>query len=292
MPNPPLTPPEAEDGLMTTEPLSFPPVVSLLTEERQAYLTVQGDGPPHVTPMLYGLGAGRIGFFAEAGTLKTRILAKHEGAGVLVRRRRNLFLASGSARLVDLLSPRSLVRGVGELPGGALLTASFTVRNAVDLVGFARDAVRGRAGAPPMRRALVSFRPERALFVSPAGLRTWGDWPGATPGGGAGHEHAHLDVELAAETGAGPLPLPGRWDPRREEVEIPRWLADIVRFDGGPVAIVVDDYGRPGPAAKQGMLLKGEGRVVDRRDDALVLAVDTDRVATWDGVDTESVAVT
>ena len=118
---------------MAVDVLSYPPVVSLLTEERQAYLSVQGDGPPHVTPMLYGLGHGRFGFFAEAGTLKTRILADHDGAGVLVRRRRSLFLASGTARLVDLLSPRSVLRGRRELPRGALLTASFTVRNAIDL---------------------------------------------------------------------------------------------------------------------------------------------------------------
>ncbi len=280
-----------DPAVPASDSLSYPPVVSLLTEERQAYLSVQGKGPPHVTPMLYGLGHGRFGFFAEAGTLKTRILSDHEGAGVLVRRRRGLFLASGTARLVDLLSPRSLVRGRNELPLGALLTASFTVRNAIDLVAFVRDALQGQAGSPPMRRALVTFEPERALFVSPGELRTWGEWPGSPLDDGAGHEHAHLDVELAVETSAGPLPLSGRWDPEREQVEIPRWLTDTVGFEGGPVAIVVDDYGAAGPAAKQGMLLKGESRIVERRPDVLVLAVDTERVAACDGVDTESVEV-
>jgi hypothetical protein len=41
-------------------------------------------------------------------------------------------------------------------------TGNFAVRNAADLVGFARDTIAGRTGSfPPPRRILFSLTPDR-----------------------------------------------------------------------------------------------------------------------------------
>jgi hypothetical protein len=52
-----------------------------------------------------------------------------------------------------------------------------------------------------------------------------------------------------------------------------------------PLAFVGDEYRAPGPAAKQGLLVRGTGRRTDRPG---TIHVDAHAVVAWDGVDTET----
>ncbi len=268
------------------DPLGNADVLSLLTEERQAYLAIQGASTPHVTPMLYGLARGRLGFFAEVGTLKARALAKRDHAGILVRRARGVFIASGRVRIIDPLRPTSLAIGSGPLIAAGPLVLSYLLRNAADLHAFGRDALRGRAGRPPKRRSMLVFTPERALLVQRNKLTTWGLWPSTETTDGR-LEHAHLDVVVACKTSVGPLAVPGRWNPEDRDVELPRWLSQVVGLQDGPVSLVVDDYGEPGPAAKHGFLIKGDGRISEGQAET-ILRIETERISTWDGVATDT----
>ena len=59
----------------------------------------------------------------------------------------------------------------------------------------------------------------------------------------------------------------------------------------GPAAVVLDEYGRPGPAGKQGSLLRGTGSFGPARGGWRWLEIDPDRMTTWDGLHTRTEGV-
>ncbi|HEX9970230.1 MAG TPA: hypothetical protein VGB03_08830, partial [Acidimicrobiales bacterium] len=70
--------------------------------------------------------------------------------------------------------------------------------------------------------------------------------------------------------------------------QVPRALLPLSASGEVDVAVAVDDYGRPGPAAKKGLMLRGRA-TVRTDDDGAWLDLDADKVVWWDGVDTGTV---
>jgi hypothetical protein len=58
-----------------------------------------------------------------------------------------------------------------------------------------------------------------------------------------------------------------------------------------PACVVIDDYTAPGPVAKRGLLLRGEG-VASYAGSTARLALDLHRETTWDGVETHTADAT
>jgi hypothetical protein len=233
---------------------------SVLTEGRQAYLAVDTQRGPHVTPELYGLIDEFIGMWVATSTVKAKVLRQTKAVGVLVRTAASTVVISGTGEVIDPLRPPL---SPGRLVGAGRLTVNFALRNAADLVAFGRDTVAGATGFPPARRVLILTRPEHVTTID-----TFAN-----------------DVVVGVRSAVGPLALPGRWlDDDR--VELPAEMAGLAGVEG-PVSVTTDDYAEPGPAAKRGVLLRGDGRIV-QQEDGLVLTVNPTRRTEWNGVHTST----
>jgi hypothetical protein len=242
--------------------------LSVLAEARQAYIAVDAASGPHVTPDLYAYAAGRIWFAAADSTVKAKVLVRHERAAIVVVGADRSVCLAGTIERFDPASPRDLVTGARALPDLATALASYASRNVPDLVAFGRDLLTGRLGwSLPPRRILFGLTPDDGPEVS-------GD---ATP-------TPTSDVAVVAFPG--PTAAPARWDHDNAELHLPVSSCPVAVGSSTPLAIVADEYVAPGPAAKQGILLRGTGRHVAPGR----LSVDVLRVVTWDGVETDSAA--
>jgi len=81
----------------------------------------------------------------------------------------------------------------------------------------------------------------------------------------------------------GPLALPGAWSPQRSSVRVPA-AALLAEVDATtPACVCLDVAHGVGPAAKEGVLLRGTGRVRGAE-----VRVEPDRVTYWKGFDTRT----
>ena len=274
-----------------------PPVAGVLHEARQLHVAIATRNDLHITPTLYSLADGRIWFFAAATTLKARVIATGDRGGALVRTGDRYVSMAGRLERVDLLAPVQLARAASSVPAVPAAVAGFLLRNAVDLVGFAADTVAGRTGRPILsRRVLFALVPDRVAFLEADGLtEARGPWPGRlgrrrrSRGQPPGSDGIASPAVVAWSGPDGPLALPARWQPENLEAQVPAAFLELSGADRrGPAAVVVDDYGRPGPSGKQGSLLRGVGEFGGVTGGWRSLHLDPERMTTWAGVDTST----
>jgi len=261
------------------------PVRSTLEEGRQAYLAITSKAGPHVTPDLYACSGDSMWFAMATTTLKARVLADEPRAGVVVSVPGRSVLLAGSVTLYDPRRMLGLARRAPDLPRTTRALTRFTVRNAPDLLAFARDTATGRLGRrPPPLRVLARLDPDRvALVEGGAIVEGYGEWADAGDGAAAEQVTGGKPAVLAVP---GPVAVPCQWFEEEQRARVPAGLRAIADLRSDfPLGVVVDEYGAPGPAAKAGTLLRGRGRLGDEPD---VVEVEPERVVTWDGVDTAS----
>jgi hypothetical protein len=264
--------------------LSLPDAaLSILAEGRQVHLAVPSKHGPHVTPDLYGWSDDRLWFAVAASTLKAKVLRRDPTAGAVVSVAGSSVVLRGPVERFDLFDPVGLARGACSLPRATRALAGYTVRNAADLLAFARDTASGRLGRRlPPRRVLFSLAPTGAAVVENDEVADrLGTWPVHTsavrrlPTGG----------EPAVAAFPGLLALPGRWFPDDLRLHLNPALLAAADVDGEfEMSVVVDRYSEPGPTAKEGTLVRGTGRVTAPG----VVTVDPDLLVGWDGVATEA----
>jgi hypothetical protein len=277
------------------------PAVSRVTgRARFAYLAVDAAGGPHVTPVLFAATQDRLWFAVPRGTLKARVLAKRPEVGVLIPDRSSAVAVTGEGSLLDPVRPASLGTRLPELARAPFALPSYGLRNADELVGFARDAalqpVRSSAGD----LVLVSVRPRTIELVPPPPVpRPARRRPDVTepletalaqlPGEIAALATRPGPAVLGWLTPRGPVALPAHWEPGRARV---RWsgLAGLRPPTSGPACLCLDVTRGSGPGAKQGLLLRGRGRA-DTRGAVRSVSVDPDRLTYWDGFETGTVPV-
>ena len=266
-----------------TDLLLDPRVRSALGEARQAFVAVVTHKGPHVTPELYATEGGRLWFAAATSTLKVRALGREPHAAAVVRAGDRSVVVAGTVDSFDPFDPRGVMRAAGQGPAVAKALAHFGLRNAPDLAGFVADTVRGRVGRRiPERRVLLALTPERVALVERGSVEgAWGAWPGDA-GPRTADACEGVDAVVGWETPDGVLALPARWDAATEIATVPPALAELAGMGAaGRACVAADDYGGPGPAAKSGILLRGEGR----REGGTV-HIEADRVTAWNGVET------
>ena len=267
---------------------------SVLAEGRQVHVAVASIHGPHVTPELYVWSAGRLWFASASDTLKTKVLRKDPALGAVVSIPGRSVVVAGEVEAFDLLDPIGLAAKVGRLPDAACALAGFTVRNAPDLVAFAADTVTGRLGwrIPPVR-VLFALTPRSAVAIeNDAVVDAGGDWaslhldPEADPL--VIEDPPEVDIPIGGEPTVlalpGPIALPARWFVDDQRVFVAPALLPLVPSGRIDLSVVVDEYRAPGPAAKQGTLVRGTGRLVP--DAPGFLTVAPEREVEWDGVDT------
>jgi hypothetical protein len=265
-----------------------PEAVSVLEEGRQAYLAVPSAGGPHVTPELYAWSGGKLWLAFASSTLKAKVLAKDPEACALVMTTGRAVVVKGEVELFDARHPATILGAASRLPAAARATTRFTVRNAPDLLGFVTDTTRGRIGwRPPPLRVLAALTPASTLLLEDDSVTSGtGWWHGVTtdvfpvpPAGGR-------SVVAAFE---GPAAVPATWFEDEHRLHVAPDLLDLLGLSGRfPLSIVTDRYGAPGPAAKQGSLLRGDGRRSGRSGS---IDLHPELVVEWDGLLTTRVTV-
>ena len=236
-------------------------VASVLDGASIAYLAVETSSGPHVTPLLFAATPDRLWFGIGRGTLKARVLAKRPAVGVVVPGADAAVAIRGEATLLDRLpaSPAELARVPFALP-------AFAFRNALEVAAFARDVA--RRGARPEPLAPLSVRVETLDLLDGWSAQSVLGWMAA----------------------GGPIALPARWDPRTERARVPAApLRDAGGLRTAAACVCIDESEGPGPLAKRGRLLRGQGHAKLRGDIASV-TLETKRVTSWKGFQTQTAA--
>lgn len=236
------------------------------------------------------MDGGRLWFLAGHRTLKARILPRSPAVAVLVRAgERSVSLVGDVASFHPAALPHH-GPGAAQFLAAPRALARYSVRNAVDLVGFANDFARGRLGLRvPDARVLFSVTPRRvALLDGFSVVSHEGEWPGVADEAADVVQPGSAAVAAVA-AGDDLLALPARVEESAAAAQVPRSLLALAGVSGTvDVAVAVDDYGRPGPAAKKGIMLRGRGDV--RTDDTGAwLDLDPEQAVYWDGIDTGTV---
>jgi Pyridoxamine 5'-phosphate oxidase len=223
-----------------------------------AYLAVETQSGPHVTPLLFAFTPARVWFGIARGTLKARAIRKRPAVAVVVPGETASVAIRGEASLLDWTpSPSELARAPFALP-------AFAGRNALEMAAFVRDAVRSATRPSPLVPVSVTIETFKLLD----------GWP--------------APAVLGWMTPDGPLALPARWNGERGRAHVPSApLRAAGRGRTAPACVCIDESAGLGPLAKRGRLLRGTGHARIRGDAATVeLAVD--RITRWKGFDTST----
>jgi hypothetical protein len=134
---------------------------------------------------------------------------------------------------------------------------------------------------------LFSVEPSAtATIENDALIHTWGSWSRrrvARPDS----RSVVVGGEPVVAALPGPVAVPGRWFDDDRRLRIAPEVVGLAGLQGRfPISIVRDEYQAPGPAAKEGTLLRGEGALL--RGHAGAIAVKLERAVSWDGVETSS----
>lgn len=266
--------------------------VSVLEEGRQAYVAVASNRGPHVTPELYTWSDEALWFAAASTTVKAKVLRRDHMVAVVVPAGGRSVLIGGEVTTFDPRRPTGVLSRPRDMPAVARAMARYTARNASDLGAFVGDTARGRLGfhLPPVRVLYRVVPASVAVVENDALTGSWGAWPGADGDG----EMTELPVggESAVIAVPGPFALPGRWFPDEGRAYVPPQALALADLSGQfadhpfPASIVTDAYRAPGPAAKQGTLLRGDARLVAGTPGCL--RFDPDRITEWDGIDMDT----
>ena len=250
-----------------------PEARSIFAEGRQLYVGVVTKNGPHVTPELYATVGGDVWFATAASTLKAKAVRRDGRMGAMVRVGSRAAVVTGDAEQYDVADPLALLGNGRDAMKALQAVGAFTLRNAADLGGFARDLVAGRLPSrKPPRRVLVRLRPDASAVVDVGGL----------PG--------DRDAVVGWSHDGSPIVLPARCAEAMDIAWVPGALPDdfAIAGDTAPACLAVDAYVAPGPAAKTGLLRRGTATAT-REQDVVRLDLHAERDTTWDGAETRTV---
>ncbi|HEV3230484.1 MAG TPA: pyridoxamine 5'-phosphate oxidase family protein [Solirubrobacteraceae bacterium] len=263
--------------------------LALTCDAQVAYVAVETATGPHVTPVLFATAAGRVWFVVDRRTLKARVIARRPDVGILVWSGDRAVVIAGQAMVLDPVRPTALKRAWPELVRAPLAASPYTLSNALELAGTARDAARFPGRLRPDTHVLVSVAARTTTVVPSPSV------PSAAIGGPAELELVGVPAQLAARaqrpgpavlgwpTGRGPLALPVAWDPDRTRARV-AWPRSRAPRTGRevPVSLCFDASRGHGPSAKAGLMLRGPGRVTSDGD----LVLRPRRATFWTGFET------
>ncbi len=279
---------------------SLPTVPARADDGFQAYAVRTRSGP-HVTIQAGTLLAGRFWTTTSRTSLKSRSVAAHRTAGVLVEHDDGTTeVLRGRTVALDPTAPTSALRD----PAAALAAGPAVLRlaagQAEQLLGYLEAA---RAipldWFPHRREVLVTRVEDRIVLDGWDVVDAAGAWDGearplrarrrsrrplvGVPGEVRSLVSPTAPVRLGVDTDAGPVPLPARWL-GEDRVAVSRAaLADVGARLPGRGSLTFDDSADRRPDRKLGLLLRGDLGLVALDGPVATVAVRADRVTTWDG---------
>ena len=287
--------------------LDLPEYDELLHGIERCYVAVSTKKGPHVTPTAFTSSSGRIWLFAERESLKVRMLTRDPRVGILIRNENRSAVLWGDATIIDLTKlwkPEHLVERALAVPA----FAHYAFSNRSRITGYLAGSLSSFFELDPASRVMVSIAPKRLVLVE---NETVIDQRG--PGFEALRPTSHLtdqhgeelDLEdipddiaeisvgervpatLGWEGAFGPAALPAYWHDRPNLVSVPAILLDDVPEGGA--ALAMDEEDGPDLEDQQGLMIRGNGRVVGRRGGYAAVLLDQDRTTIWEGADSATV---
>jgi hypothetical protein len=273
-----------------------------------AYAVTSRSGP-HVTMQAGVVHADRFWTTTSGSSLKARSVLAHGVASAVIDHGVTQTVVAGRTSALRPFRPLDVLAD----PAAPLRAAGAVVRLGFDqlqqLIGYLEAAGQIPTDWFPHRRVLLVTRLDRSLTLDGLGVvDVEGRWPAGhtqlrPDGAGSGRSDLPHDdvpeshrpvveldghVHLGASTPTGPVALPARWIGRNRF----RTSAEALRLIGarlpGPAVAVFDRSERPRPDHKLGTMFRGRAALVAVDGWAATVAVDADRITTWDGFRAET----
>ena len=273
------------------------------------YLAVATKTGPHVTPTVFTYSSGRIWILTPRSSLKAKRLSDRSQTGVLFRTGDRSVVVAGRATVLDLARlwiPEDLFERARALPA----LGRYVVDQREFFGGLIGGSMSSLSDLNPVDRVLVSIAPEGVLLVERGEILTRrGGRP--DPDGSSNHadptkhqgpaldldnapdsiavlaEDRRISAVLAVDAPWGPLALPAHWHGERSLASVPTEL--LGDFTEGKVGLCLDADDGPELDDKEGMLVRGLGRVVGAQDGYAAVSIEQDRTTVWQGAETETV---
>lgn len=272
---------------------------------------VQTRSGPHVTVQAGLVHAARFWTTTSRSSLKTRSIRSHGVASAVTTAHGETRVISGRTTAFRLGAIGPLIRDpvAPVVAGGAV--ARLGLANLEQLVGYAEAARSVPADWLPHRRALLVTRIDRSLRLEGDHVvEVTGTWADRATGGPTAVSAGpmpdlpidHLpsthrgvvdgpDAHVGVSAPEGPVALPATWIGEGAFAVSSAALAAVGAPDIGPAVALFADSTSRRPDGKLGVMFRGSGRVRPCDDDRSVLAIDTERITTWDGFSADTVTV-
>ena len=281
--------------------LAAPELSSILNGAELAYVGVETSSGTMVTPLLFAVRDGRIWMVMPRSSAKVSAIARNRVVGLAAGSPEAMAVLQGDAHVVDPMRPQSLVSSLSETLLSPRAMASYVTGNLDHLAGLL-----GPGALTP--RTAAALRPQRAAAVrSGDDLWTTGDWSaGPSPYDGEAApqplpiEAAPGDLRTLTDqpgpvlvgwaTAAGPVVLPGTWDPERRRATV---RSDLFQATGClPQArgcVLFDGTEGTSLDGKTGIAVRGRGSAHLRDDGDADLTMRVERLSWWVGDDAQTV---
>jgi hypothetical protein len=287
--------------------LDLPEYSELLDRVERCYVAVSTKRGPHVTPTAFTSSYGRIWLFANRSSLKVQMMSRDPRTGILIRAGDRCVVMWGEATILDptkLWRPEHLVERTYALPA----IARYAFANKSRVGGYVAGSLSSLFELDPASRVLVSVAPtrlvlvenERAIDQRGPGIEHLSSTEPLTHERGDELELDEVPDRIARIAGGervpaalgwqgayGPAALPAHWHEGRNLASVPAVLLDDVIASG--VALSMDDDDGPDLDDQRGLMVRGRGRVIGRRDGYAAIEIDHDRTTLWEGADTTTV---
>jgi uncharacterized protein YndB with AHSA1/START domain len=281
----------------------------VLDASELCYLAVATKTGPHVTPTVFTYSSGRIWILTPRASLKARRLSKGSAAGVLFRNGDRSVVVAGRATVLDparLWIPSDLLERARAVPA----LGRYVVDQRELLGGFLGGSMSSLTDLNPIERVLVSIAPEGILLMEREEVLArrggrpdlGGDLEDQDPTTHPGDPLVLDDVPdqisaladvgriravLAVEAPWGPIAMPAHWHGERSLASVPTEL--LGGFTEGKVGLCLDSDDGADLESKEGMLVRGVGRVIGAQRGYSAIAIEQDKTTVWQGAETATI---
>ena len=271
-----------------------------------AYAVTTARGP-HVTMQAGVVHAGHHWTTTTRSSAKVKAIRNLARAAVTTGHGPRWHVLAGEAWTLDPTSPTSVATHPisSTLAGGAVVRLGLGRLD--QLLGYAQVGTGVPQSFLPMGRVILVTRVEDELSLDGDDVvdanGRWADAPAAvaparSSAAAWNAQQVLADIpdeiaELAAaeacgwlgvSTGAGTVALPAGWDPDTGCLRVSRDALGAVHAEiEGPMCFTLDESESRRPDEKLGMMLRGNGMVVDVDGAAASVAIAVERVTYWDG---------
>jgi hypothetical protein len=282
--------------------LDLPELASILDDAPLAYLAVESEGGPMVTPLLFAVRDGRIWMVMPRSSAKVGAIGRNAVVGLAAGAPGAMAVLQGNAHLVDPMRPQSMLGSLSETFLSPRAMTSFVAGNLDHLAGLVGPGVLSP-------RTAAALRPQRAAAVR-AGEPLWttGNWPGGAPPYGerdgapptlplgpvppelAGLVADPADVLVGWSTPTGPVVLPGRWNPEGRHATV---RTDLFVATGclpqARACVLFDATQGTSLDGKVGLVVRGRGSAHEGAGDGIAhLTIRAERYSWWQGEESRS----